>query len=287
MGKILLITTKYTKGNDNKWLTNEIAEYASAQGNEVNVLSLNWQSYENGTENYNSNGVNVIRHSLPKFFYRKNFLCSILKLSFFSIVSLLKFRKKIKKNDVILITSPCIATWALCFIKGRSSNVLILWDFFPYFMSGFWVGIKRRITPLLSLVEGFLYNQFQSIGVMTPGYEKFLKEKFILKDGIEIFHFPLWTNVEKKKEINKAVLRNKLGFSATDFILIYGGAISKVQQLDNLMRLAEMTLADKKLKYLIVGGGGIILRSKILSMKKIWLMLLYLIQLVEFNMKNI
>lgn len=257
MSNVVLVSTKYPKGAGNEWLTNELAEYAATQDHAVSVVALSWEYDEGESERYMVNGVDVHRVRMPSFFYRKNIFCAFLKLFLFSLFARFKTSNVIRKADVLVATTPCVASWA--FLTGHGLKVgarsfLILWDFFPYYMQGLW-GRKNIFFSFFLRVENYLYRRFDYIGCMTKGNKAYLLDKYQGIDPKRVVDLPLWTRQLPMPKLSKQQARAKLGIPTGSFVLIYGGAMSVVQGLDCIIELADRCRRYRDILFLMVGRG--------------------------------
>lgn len=258
MKNVVLVSTKYPKGAGNAWLTNELAEYTVTRDHAVSVVSLSWEYDEGESEQYTANGVNVWRVRMPSFFYRKNIFCAFLKIFLFSLFARIKTANVVRSADVLIATTPCVATWA--FLTGHGFKVgakrfLILWDFFPYYMKGLW-GKKNIFFSFFLWFENHIYKKFDYIGCMTKGNKAFLLEKYEGIDPQRVVSLPLWTRQVPRPELEKQKARAKLGIPQDAFVAIYGGAMSVVQGLDCIIELANRCRGDSDILFLMVGRGS-------------------------------
>ena len=257
MKNMVLVTTKYPKGAGNEWLTNELAEYASARGNTVSVVALSWEFDDGASEHYTANGANVIRFRMPRIFYKKNLACAFLKIFSFSLYARFKTQAIMSQADIIIASTPCIATWAFLTghrLKDGVKSTLILWDFFPYYMKGLWRS-KNIFFSFFLTIENYLYKKFNFIGCMTNANKRFLLENYDNIDITRVFNLPLWTRQVPEPSLDKTLIRTRYEIAADAFVVIYGGAMSPVQGLDCMIDLAELNKTDKTVLFLMVGRG--------------------------------
>lgn len=128
MNKVLLLTTKYPCGAGEGWLTNELAECFSREGKDVSVLALSWEYGDGESAVIDLNGVKVYRSRLWKFFYKKNFICAMLKIFLFSLLVRLRYKKQLMRADLIVATTPCIVIWGLLDFSGVSQKLGSIWS---------------------------------------------------------------------------------------------------------------------------------------------------------------
>jgi glycosyltransferase involved in cell wall biosynthesis len=261
MNKVLLLTTKYPCGAGEGWLTNELAECFSREGKDVSVLALSWEYGDGESAVVDLNGVKVYRNRLWRFFYKKNFICSMLKILLFSLFVRLRYKKLIGAADLIVATTPCIVIWGfLDFFKFKpgAKKYLVLWDFFPYYMRDLWGSGRSKLFRFFVKWETRLYNKFDVIGCMTKGSVEFLEQNYTV-DRRRVRLLPLWTKQLPQVVLGTAerlALRGKYGIGERSFVSVYGGAMSVVQGLDNIIDLAASFKGQPDYQFVFIGRGS-------------------------------
>lgn len=267
MKRVMLVTTKYTSGNDNKWLTNELAEGFVEEECLVSVIALSWNYEDGGSGNSQVNGVDIYRLRLFKFLYSKNILCSFLKIVFFSVIAAFKYGRIIRAQDVVIATTPCIVIWCIIGFMARSKafNYLILWDFFPFYMKGMWGKSKAVFFRAFWWVENILYNRFDCIGCMTSEAERFLYDNYNIRCA-KTSILPLWGGkyaVGSSSPEERKSIRQKYGVGVDSFVVVYGGAMSVVQGLDNVLDAAKVLSSENSMvEFVFIGTGSELSRLK-------------------------
>lgn len=267
MEKVLLLTTKYPCRPGEGWLTNELAECFAREGKSVSVLALSWEYDDGDSARIELNGVTVHRQRLWKIFYKKNFLFSMLKIFLFSVLVRVKQGRALREADIIVATTPCIVIWGLLdffWRKPKAKKYLILWDFFPYYMRDLWGAGKSKLFSFFLRWETRLYNKFDAIGCMTKGSIEFLESHYQVKAD-KVGLLPLWTKQLPQVLLDaneRSLVRRKYGISEEAFVVIYGGAMSVVQGLDNILNLAAHVKAKPQFQFVFVGKGTELSRLK-------------------------
>ncbi len=261
MKKILMLTTKYPCGVGEGWLTNELAECFVNEGYTVSVLALSWEYSDGESDELELNGVKIYRRRLSKILYKKNIIFSMLKIFSFSLLVRLQYHRALKEADIIIATTPCIVVWGLLSFfwrQPKAKKYLILWDFFPYYMRDLWAGSKKNLFNFFLRCENNLYNKFDVIGCMTRGSVDFLKSNYRVDPG-KITLLPLWTKQLPRLALSyeeKLTIRNKYGIGKSSFVSVYGGAMSVVQGLDNIINLAQDVKVKEQFQFLFIGKGS-------------------------------
>lgn len=258
MKNVLLLTTKYPEKAEDSWLTNELAECIFSRGFDVQVIVLSWEFDHGETKSSILNGVKIHRLRLPWFMYRKNFFFSTLKILLFSFIARIKFRSIIHNADITIATTPCVSKWALIKKTNKIHSHLILWDFFPYYTKGIWGAGKRILTHPFLVWENSLFNKFNRISCMTNEAVLFLKSHYSISQNIVTDVVPLWTRQRPKikyslNEINET--RKEFNIRTDAFVVVYGGAITKIQNLSSILDVAKSLLECDDLQFVIVGSG--------------------------------
>lgn len=252
--KYLIIATKFGSVN-NKWLTNELADHILESGDEVHVLALSWLDSDPKTNITDEDGVKVYWYKLPSLFFSKKIVIKYIKQLIFPIAAYYFYRKKLKneKYDRIISFTPSHLTdFIVKKLKTKKTKAyLVLWDFFPYYLND--ISRKSRFFSFLLKLENISYTRFEKIGVMTEKNKEFLLNYYdgINKNNVNIL--PIWAKINNIE--NDVSIREKYGLNNDDVIFIYGGAHSKVQELDNLLELAKKLITRKEIKFIFIGKG--------------------------------
>lgn len=259
---VLFLTTKYSNGENNLWLTNELALEFLNNNFDVHVLALSWEKNDPKSSFEIENGINVLRINLPNFMYKLGSMVKILFFQFYILYNYIRYMRKIKIKYIISSTPAFIFFVFPFFLKKifNTINYMILWDFYPYCLESTKILKNNIIKNLFKYLEKISFYSYDIFGCMSNGNLNFFKEKYSIlfkKRKVEIL--PIWA---KDKEIfflsekEKKEFREKYNFTMNDFILIYGGAFSAVQELEKIVVLAEELKIEKNIKILMIGKGN-------------------------------
>ncbi|WP_050991783.1 glycosyltransferase family 4 protein [Stutzerimonas stutzeri] len=256
MRKVVLFTTKYLDGVKDFWLTNELASELSRSGSDVTVIALSWLMDDPPSSVSEVDGIKVIRIKAPTFLYRRSKILTAFKLFLFPIIVRSALRRYVSQCDLFIANTPCVTLLGLpSYFKRnhKSYNYLVLWDFFPFYLRDLGLMKNRLVFKFFHYLENFDYKCFDRIGCMTMGNVKFLEENYSGVQGkSEIL--PLWTAVKPVVAVDKNLVRESFGLPCDKFIAVYGGAMSVVQELDNLLALAG-AFRDSDVVFLFIGKG--------------------------------
>lgn len=254
---VVLLTTKYSNEKENAWLTNELAYALAEDGVNITVVVFSWLKDDASSSFFHKDGVQVLRLKLPDLFYKTGFIGTALKTLVFPWWSRYFISKRIEKCDLLIANTPCITILGLSHFfkkKFNSKSYLVLWDFFPFYLRDLGKMRNKLSFYLFHYLESCMYRSFDKIGCMTQGNIKFLMKNFknIDKNRVEILR--LWTIQRPMVKINKFAVRERFGLSNSKFTAIYGGAMSIVQDLDNILDVA-LAMRDDNILFLFVGKG--------------------------------
>ena len=175
---------------------------------------------------------------------------------------------KLRRQDVLLVESPPLflgkSAWLLSKIKGAKLifNVSDLW---PESAEKLGLVKSKLFLWLAYRLEHFLYHQSWLITGQTQGIVKDIQQRFPKKpvywlpNGVDLsFFFP-----EKSDGVD---FRNKMGFSGSDFVLLYAGIIGHAQGLEVILKAAALLKQSQFLKFVLLGSGPE--KEKLLNLKR-------------------
>lgn len=252
------MTTKYNDNKNDAWLTNELAYSIRDSGHNMTVVVFSWMPNDPETRVDNIDGVQVVRLKLPRWIYKKNIINTALKIFIFPLLARKFIKKNIKVCDLLIANTPCVTILGLSSLFKKKYNAytyLVLWDFFPFYLKDLGLMRNRFNFKLFHFLEEWMYRSFDKIGCMTKGNIDFLEKNFktIKKVNMEIL--PLWAKTKKLNKIDRREVRDKFGLPKDEIIIIYGGAMSVVQELENYLELAKK-FRGKNVSFVMVGTGS-------------------------------
>lgn len=160
-----------------------------------------------------------------------------------------------KRIDVVVYYSPTIFFGA--FVRRLKAfhgctSYLVLRDIFPQWALDAGILKDGMVYRYFRRKELEQYDVADIIGVQSPAnMDYFSQDELLKKHQVEVLYN--WTAVE---ETNMPVsnFRERLGLKEK-IVFFYGGNIGIVQDVDNLVRLAQSLLNEPKAHFLIVGDG--------------------------------
>jgi glycosyltransferase involved in cell wall biosynthesis len=260
MKSVVLLTTKYAENKADAWLTNEMAYSFQEDGSEMCVVVFSWLRDDPKSSVKVIDGVKVIRIKLFDFFYKTGFIGTALKVFLFPHWARFVIKKHVKQCDLLIGNTPCVTIVSLASFFRRNykaKTYLVLWDFFPFYLKDLGVIRNKLFFKFFQELEGWMYRSFDRIGCMTKGNVKFLLENYRGVDASRVEILPLWAKIKSVPVIDKSAVRDKYGLPKNNVIAVYGGAMSIVQELGNLLDLARLSLkAGEDTCFLFIGRGS-------------------------------
>ncbi|MBR1627564.1 MAG: glycosyltransferase family 4 protein [Bacteroidales bacterium] len=196
---------------------------------------------------------------------------SVIKrlLNYFSFVfsSLFFGFLKLERKDVLMVESPPLFLGITAFLLSKAKKAKLVFnvsDLWPESAEKLDIIHNRILLKLATKLEEFCYKKSALISGQTQGICKNIKDRFPhkkvywLKNGVDI----------KFYDINKQLqhhFRKDKGFSATDFILFYGGIIGYAQGLDVILHAADRLKNNTDIKFVLLGNGPE--KERLLKMK--------------------
>jgi len=178
-------------------------------------------------------------------------------LNYFSFVItsfIISFRIKGKFDFVFCESPPLflgITGWLVSRLKGAKFifNVSDLW---PESAEKLGIISNRFFLNMAARLEMFLYRKSFLITGQTQGIVENISLRLPLK---KVHWLPNGIDDEQFQNANYPTLRNELGFSDNDFIVVYAGIIGHAQGLEVILQAAAHLSAYGNVKFLIVGDG--------------------------------
>jgi colanic acid biosynthesis glycosyl transferase WcaI len=162
------------------------------------------------------------------------------------------------RPGIVLVIEPsffCVPTTLLVAKLSRAKSWLHIQDF--EIDTGFGLGMIPNISWLKKSIlffEKWLMKQFNRISTISEAMLENLYSKGI--PVTQTFLFRNWVDVTQVYPLSEDhSLREHLGLSATDIIVLYAGSISNKQPLELLIRAAERLRMELNLHFVIVGEG--------------------------------
>lgn len=226
-------------------------------GYDVTVVAMSWLKDDPPASVAIENGVKVIRVKLPKLFYKRMLVITALKILLFPLVAKLAVNKHVKECDLLVANTPCVTIFGLSgFFKRRynAHSFLILWDFFPYYLKDLGVVRNGFTFGVLRSIERMMYNSFDRIGCMTKRNIQFLADNYDYRSLEKVIKLPIWAALKPAPDVNKHEIRKTFGLPQERVLAVYGGAMSIVQDLSNLLALAENS-KHLNVTFVMIGSG--------------------------------
>lgn len=259
MKSVVLLTTKYAENKADAWLTNELAYSFRDDGYRMCAVVFSWLRDDPKSSVKEIDGVKVIRIRLFDFFYTTGFIGTALKVFLFPYWARIVIKRHVKQCDLLIANTPCVTIVGLSNFFRRnykSKSYLVLWDFFPFYLKDLGVIRNKLFFNFFRGLESRMYRSFDRIGCMTKGNIGFLLENYSGVDKARVEILPLWAKIKAVPEIDRFNVRAKYNLPQEPVIAVYGGAMSIVQELDNLLDLARLSLRSTDGVYFLFIGRG-------------------------------
>ena len=111
---------------------------------------------------------------------------------------------------------------------------------------------SKKVLNLLYKVERFIFKKTDIISSISEKMISKIEEKANKK----VVLFPNWSDTQFFKPLdNKTELKTAFGFSSTDKVVLYSGAIGEKQGLESIIYAAETFKVQPEVKFVICGTG--------------------------------
>lgn len=172
--------------------------------------------------------------------------------------------------DIVVATSPQM----LCGLAGyivslfkKAPFVLEIRDLWPAQIVDLGVIKNKFIIWLLYRLEGFLYRRAKAIVTIAPAMSREIAERGFNKE--KIFTIPNGIDEEFFKPIGrKNRIRQEKGWGENEIVVMYIGTLGLSQGLDVVLMSAKSLIANKNIRFVIVGAGAD--RERLIETAKKW-----------------
>jgi len=112
---------------------------------------------------------------------------------------------------------------------------------------------SKALLTFLERLEKYVIKSADFVSTISLGMTTKIKNKV----AREIVNFPNWANIDHYYPLkDKAELKKEWGFEPEDKVVLYSGSIGEKQGLDQIISVAEVSKANKEIKYVICGTGS-------------------------------
>ena len=247
----------------------EMAEWLAEQGVEVKVITAppyypEWKvrnKYK--TIKYyreSCQGVSVIRCPIwvPS---RPNGFKRILHLASFAISSFLPviWAGIFWRPAVVIVIEPpfmCLPAGLVSAAFARATSWLHVQDF--EIDAAFELGLirSRYIRQFLASIERWLMRRFDVVSSISHMMTGHLRSKGVKEDRILLF--PNWVDMDLVFPLSRpSVIRQELGFSDNQIVLLYSGNMGKKQGLEIIIEAARYLQDSSNFVFLMSGRGAV------------------------------
>ncbi|HMC56302.1 MAG TPA: glycosyltransferase family 4 protein, partial [Gemmatimonadaceae bacterium] len=174
-------------------------------------------------------------------------------------VSSLLLALRVRNVDVVMGTSPSIfqaaSAWFIAAVR-RKPFLLEIRDLWPEFF----IDMRKLRNPvaiwLARRLERFLYRRADRILVNSPAYVGYLLEQGIPRDDISLIPNGVDpTFFADVSEGDRSAERERLHVSDDTFVAMYAGVMGPANDLETLLRAAELLQDRPDIRVVLVGDG--------------------------------
>jgi glycosyltransferase involved in cell wall biosynthesis len=161
-----------------------------------------------------------------------------------------------RRPDVLIASSPHLFTafsgWMLAKLK-RCPFVLEVRDLWPDSLIKMGGLKNKHVVKLLTWMESFLYRKADKIIVLTEHQRKFIADKGIDPDKIELIPNGIVVSSWEPNPAKRAEFRRKMGVPEDDFVAIYTGAHGPANALQYVVKAGRYL--DPGISIVLIGDG--------------------------------
>jgi len=199
-------------------------------------------------------GISVVRaYTYPAL--HRNFMWRVASFLSFMFTSVLAARSA-GAADIVMGTSPpmfqALSAWLVSAIRRRPF-LLEIRDLWPDFAIDMGVLRNPILIELSRWLERFLYDRATHLLVNSPAYRDYLIQKGIPKNKISLV--PNGVETEMFDPIARGYPFREKWHLQNRFVVTYAGALGMANDIETLLRAANLLGELKKIHFLLVGDG--------------------------------
>ena len=240
----------------------EMAKFLQARGHELVIVAsdLNYQTGQRTVERrgmfaeQNFDGVRVLRSYIFPALHR-SYVWRIV--SFFSFMfSSVWTALQVRDVDLVMGTTPpifqAVSAWFVALVR-RKPFLLEVRDLWPEFGVSMGVLTNPVLIALGRWLEKFLYARATHILVNSPAYKEYMVGKAVPEEKVTFI--PYGTDVDMfHPDVDGAPIRAELGMQ-DKFVVLYAGALGQANDIDTILRAAEILKGEGNIRFVLFGDG--------------------------------
>lgn len=124
---------------------------------------------------------------------------------------------------------------------------------------------NKALLNIMFKMEAFFLNRATRVATISEGMQKKILAKKI--EAQRLLFFPNWVDSKVVYPLSrKRSMRQELGFTDADKIVLYSGNLGEKQGLDAIIQVASQLRSNNQIKFVICGSGGA--KQKLMDMSK-------------------
>lgn len=264
--RVLLFCTRFPLEPGNPYLTNELAHAHAVNGDEVQVVVLDWDAPFGSAPRQQilPDGVKVLSMAPRGVKGMGNFVEKASKWVFSSVLAALDMRKILAGQHFDVLVAFCPVTtvaaqvlWAMR--RFRPHSYLVQWDFFPFHQRSIGMMPNNFAFEAARMLEEFLMRRFDTIGCMSPMNVDYLRSHYRLRASQTVEILPIWGETTPPRAVARALIRREHGLPEDRKIIVFGGQITQGRGVDDVLSMAQLAATDRPdLTFLIIGEGRLV-----------------------------
>jgi glycosyltransferase involved in cell wall biosynthesis len=210
-----------------------------------------------GSRERNQN-THTIRVNNCSFFNKNKLFQRLLKLIILSVEMSISVLRNIKRDDVVIVvTNPSVLLFFISSIKifKKFKLIIIIHDVFPENLTVCKIISKKSLLYKISKnIFDWIYNDTELLIACGRDMQRTIAQK--VNDEKKVVFIPNYADTDILYPIEKQ--KNKILQDlhiAEKLIVLFTGNIGRMQNIDNLIKTAELLKNDISIVFLFIGDG--------------------------------
>jgi glycosyltransferase involved in cell wall biosynthesis len=263
MVKILFLVSNFPPEISTGRLEDELSQSLAGNGHEITVVTAFPRPYLVDKPVFHSNkllyresrgNVNVVRVG-PTFSDRDNLNSRGFEY-FFQLFSFFVGGLVSGKSDIIICSSPPLTLALAGYFLGKIKRIPVIvrvGDLHPQELIDMGLVKGNFLKWILETIESFVYRKINFFTSLSKGYRKHMIQRGAKPSKVSVV--PNWGNIDcvDNSVVPKSCRQDD--DNSEKFLLTYAGTMSWFQDLETVVKAANILRNQKNIRFLLVGDG--------------------------------
>lgn len=163
---------------------------------------------------------------------------------------------------LVFQTSPVTAALPMVALKGLTGTPMLMWvqDIWPDSLAAAGGVRSRAVLAAVGALTGFIYRRCHRVLIQSRAFED--KVRALAGDQARIDYLPNWADPALSSASRDVATAPEVEAGPGVFTILFAGNIGEAQDLETVVRAADLARDDPKLRWVIVGDGRAMAKAR-------------------------